>query len=134
MDVPENENPKPPKKSARAKRPKKKTLPKISKKECNSEEKTDFETAVRSLSAFFDLHQEDPQREAWERNAKLMCGHVEEYMSNFIIIGYTLNGDPVNITAAKTQKDLDSLSTALQKYVFDCYSKNMFPPGNGPTL
>ena len=129
MDEPENEKPKKPTRPKKSKK-------KITKKKLSPKSKPDFDSAVRSLSAFFDLHDidDDPRKQAWEKNVQHMCSHVEEYMSNFIIIGYTLNGEPVTVTAAKTQKDLDSLSTALQKYVFDCYTKNMFPPGNGPTL
>ena len=60
----------------------------------------------------------------------LMCSQVEEYLSSFIIIGYDIEGDPVNITYASSQKDFDALSTGLQKYIFESMYKNQLPPGN----
>ena len=45
------------------------------------------------------------------------------YLNCFILIGYTEHGDPVQITTAKSPKDYDALSTALQKYVFDTMPK-----------
>jgi hypothetical protein len=127
MEDKENKKPtKPSKPKKTAKKPvhrKKKPVPKKPEKE-----RSDLldPMAVRSLSAFFAQHDEDPRSVIHRQHMKAMCSHVEEYLSNFILIGYTVTGEPVNITCAKSQKDMDSLSTSLQRYIFDCYSK--FPP------
>lgn len=42
---------------------------------------------------------------------------VEEHLSCFVLLGYTVNGDPVSLVNAATQKDSDSLGTLLQKFL-----------------
>jgi hypothetical protein len=74
--------------------------------------------------------EEPPHRKRYNNNVKGMCSQVEEYLSNFIVIGYTVDGEPVTVTCARTQKDLDSLSTALHKYLIERIQGDNFPPGN----
>lgn len=84
---------------------------------------------MASLSALFALA-DDPRKKQHDKNVKAMCTHVEEYLSNFILIGYTVNGEPVQVTCARSQKDVDSLSTGLQKYIVSSVYGQQFPPGN----
>ena len=76
---------------------------------------------MESLSSFFALN-EDPTIKRHREMTDMVCGGIEEFMSNFILIGYTINGDPVNITYGKNARDYDSLNTALHKYILDNYS------------
>ena len=81
---------------------------------------------LESLSSFFAIN-EDPTIKRHREMTDMVCGGIEEFMSNFILIGYTINGDPVNITYGKNARDYDALNTALHKYILDNYSAP--PPG-----
>ena len=94
--------------------------------------KKDFDPSITSmgaLSALFAL-KEDPKQKRHDENIKAMCSHLEEYLANFIIIGYTVDGEAVQVTSARTPKDIDSLSTGLQRYVINSAYGTQFPPGN----
>jgi len=60
-----------------------------------------------------------------KKNIQLLHSFIEEYLSTFIILGYTYDGDPVTLVSALNQRDADSLSTFLQKFIM----KNITPPG-----
>lgn len=79
------------------------------------------------LAKLYALLDEDPAILEYRKNVKAVTGKIYEHLNCFILIGYTEHGDPVQITTAKSPKDYDALSTALQKYVFDTMPKN--PPG-----
>lgn len=80
-----------------------------------------------SLSGLFQ-QMEDPITLRREQDMMSMCGNLQEYLGSYILIGYTLDGRPVNVTFATTPKDSDALSAALQKYVIEGYSRQQ-PPG-----
>tara|TARA_Y100000310_G_C20207984_1_gene589967 strand:+ start:269 stop:610 length:342 start_codon:yes stop_codon:yes gene_type:complete len=50
-------------------------------------------------------------------NPKLFTSLVEEFLGSFIVIGYTQNGEPVALTSAKTQQQVDALHTNLQRFI-----------------
>lgn len=54
-------------------------------------------------------------------------GFVEEHLSCFVLLGYTVSGDPISLVNATTQKDSDSLSTLLQKFLGK-YTDSPNPP------
>ena len=58
-------------------------------------------------------------------NPKLFSALLEEFLGTYILIGYTGKGEPVNITSAKTQQDMDALNTNLQRFL------TMFIGGRG---
>ena len=80
-----------------------------------------------ALSGLFQKF-EDPIKLRREKDMRAMCGHLQEYLDNYVLIGYTLDGQPVNVTYAKSIKDNDALSTALQRYILEGYNRQ-FPPG-----
>ena len=86
-------------------------------------------SSFNALSAFFKAV-EDPTVVQHKRAMKCMIGGINEYLSNFILIGYTLDGTHVNYTCGKTTKDYDALNTALHKYIVDNYAPPPPPPGN----
>jgi len=55
---------------------------------------------------------------------------IEEHLSCFVLLGYTVNGDPVSLLNAQTQKDNDSLGTLLQKFM----AKTIEPPNLPPMI
>ena len=80
-----------------------------------------------ALSGLFQKF-EDPVKLRREKDMRAMCGHLQEYLDNYVLIGYTLDGNPVNVTYAKSTRDNDALSTALQRYILEGYNRQ-FPPG-----
>ena len=42
---------------------------------------------------------------------------IEQYLTPFITFGYDLNGDAVVISNVKTQRDMDSIMTAITRYL-----------------
>ena len=94
--------------------------------------KKDFDPSITELSALSALFalKEDPKKKRHDENIKAMCSHLEEFLANFIIIGYTVDGEAVQVTSARTPKDIDSLSTGLQRYVINSSYGTQFPPGN----
>ena len=86
--------------------------------------------SIPNLSAYFAGF-EDPRKKRLAKNTKLMCRQMEEYLSTFIVIGYSVDGEPISMTCAKSQKDMDSLSTALQRYIVGCMDRH-FPGGDLP--
>ena len=116
----------PPKKSSSKKRPKK------SASDVPPDTGDCLDGYSAALSAFFkSVEAPSPAAEKRTRDMQMLCSNMEEYLSSYILIGYTIDEKPVNITFAKTQKDHDSLSTALQRYIMEGYFKGpMGPPGN----
>ena len=55
---------------------------------------------------------------------------VEEHLSSFIILGYSVSGEPVTVINAKTSRDSDALGTLLQKFI----TKYIDPPHQPPPL
>lgn len=55
---------------------------------------------------------------------------IEEHLSCFVLVGYTVDGEPLTLVNAQTQKDSDSLGTILQKVL----KKYQDPPGNQPLI
>lgn len=110
------------------KKPRKAKAPSSAKKPGNKSSAAKQKLDLSALSAL--LAGEDLSRRQHKENVNLMCSRVEEYLSSFIIIGYSIEGEPVNVTYAASPRDYDALSTGLQKYIVDSLYKNQFPPGN----
>ncbi len=51
---------------------------------------------------------------------------ISEFLNSFILIGYTLQGEPVSIISAHNQQEADSLGTLLNKFMFNSNNKD-FP-------
>lgn len=58
------------------------------------------------------------------KNVESLVSYISEYLSAFIIMGYDVNGDPVNILHAKNQMDADALTAALNRFIFNTASNN----------
>jgi hypothetical protein len=51
-----------------------------------------------------------------KKDLRALSSVVEEYLSSFIILGYTLEGDPVHCISAHNQQEADSLVTLINKF------------------
>ena len=56
------------------------------------------------------------------KNLQNLTGLISEYLSAFIVLGYDINGMPVNIIHAKNQMDADALSAAINRFIFNVVS------------
>lgn len=45
-----------------------------------------------------------------------MLGTLEEFLQTFVLIGYTLDGEPFSVINAHSQQEADSLSTAVTRF------------------
>jgi len=84
-----------------------------------------FSGNLASLSALFAANQSQVNKEG--EGIKCMSQNMQEYLSNYILIGYTMDGNPVHVTYAPTPKDYDCLNTGLQRYIME-----QGPPHFGP--
>ena len=107
------ENEKNPRKKPAKKRVRKKRAPK--------KDKVDdvYDTSFGSLSTLSSLFQacESPTMLSRRRSVKAMGNNLQEHLSSFILIGYTVDGEPVQMTFAPTPRDMDSLNTGLHKFI-----------------
>lgn len=52
------------------------------------------------------------------KNINNLVNLISEYLGAFIVLGYDVTGNPVNLIHATSQMDADALATALNKLVF----------------
>ena len=81
-----------------------------------------YDTSLNSLSSLSSLLKSIPENPSLKRkrmSMRTVSGTLQEHMDNFILVGYTMDGDPVQMMFAPTPKDVDSLSTNLQKFIME---------------
>lgn len=123
----EDEN-KPGKKTSRKasrKSTSKKTTPKKTTSKTEKDLDEEYKNKIRqALQTNLDDYLKN--RNLNQKQISTINSFVEEHLSCFVLLGYTVNGDPVSLVNAATQKDSDSLGTLLQKFL----SKYSEPPSN----
>ena len=89
------------------------------------------EDDLAKWTSMFDLL--DPEKVKREKDIRYMISNMEEFLSTFLLLGYTMDGKPVTVSCAKTQKDTDALNSSLQNYIFQHFgsSDNRGNPGGG---
>lgn len=71
------------------------------------------------------------KRHLSQKQISIINSFIEEHLSCFVLLGYTVNGDPVSLVNTPTQKDSDSLGTLLHKF-FHKYAEPPIPPHHPP--
>jgi len=61
-----------------------------------------------------------------KKDLKTLSTQVEEYLTSFIILGYTFDGEPVQCISAHNQQEADSLVTLINKF-FHSHIENEGP-------
>lgn len=61
-----------------------------------------------------------------KKDLKNLSTQVEEYLTSFIILGYTFDGEPVQCISAHNQQEADSLVTLINKF-FHSHIENEGP-------
>ena len=60
---------------------------------------------------------EDKACSSKRNSIKAVGSNLQEHLGCFILVGYTIEGEPVQLTFAPTPQDMDSLSTGLHKFI-----------------
>lgn len=111
-------------------RPRKKQLKKDEDTEVStdSENKKISDSYKKKIEAALEANLEEyiKNRNLNQKQISTINSFIEEHLSCFVLLGYTVNGDPVSLVNAPTQKDSDSLGTLLQKFL----GKYTEPPNN----
>ena len=116
-----------PKKPARKRTPAKRTTGKKKTTKKSSEE--EYKSKIQKALAL-QLDDYLKNRTLSQKQISTINSFVEEHLSCFVLLGYTVDGDPVSLLNANTQKDSDSLGTLLQKFM----AKNIEPPSIPPMI
>lgn len=56
------------------------------------------------------------EKNASRKNIEALINVVEEFLNSFIILGYTMDGTPVQYICAHNQQQADSLATLVNKF------------------
>ena len=65
-----------------------------------------------------------------QKQVTVLNSFIEEHLSCFILLGYTVDGNTLTVVNASSQKDSDSLGTLLQKFIV----RHIEPPTGPPLL
>jgi len=84
-------------------------------------DKKQIEELLKSAMQDYLAHQTNAKVEKSKSMASLIS-MISEYLSAFIIIGYNVNGEPINAIHASNQKDADALSAAINRFIFNTIS------------
>lgn len=110
---------KPPRKTTRknVRKTTNKTSKKTDKGEKNTDEMSDdFKNKIKEALQR-NLDEYAKERNLSQKQISVLNSFVEEHLSCFIILGYTVDGNPVTLVNANTPKDSDSLGTLIQKFL-----------------
>ena len=64
-----------------------------------------------------------------QKQVTVLNSFIEEHLSCFILLGYTVDGNTLTVVNASSQKDSDSLGTLLQKFIVRHIEPPIGPPG-----
>ena len=69
------------------------------------------------------LHKKILEKSDRRKDLEALNHTVQEFLNSFIILGYTEEGEPVNIISAHNQQEADSLATLVNKFFINCNSR-----------
>lgn len=72
---------------------------------------------LKEAFAYF-LQAKSNANDSVKRDARALVSVVEEFLSCFVLLGYTFDGSPIKYICAHDQQQFDSLSTLVSK-LFD---------------
>lgn len=99
------------------KQPKRKPSRKTSKRK-SKEEKLDEEIEKKIEAAFrLNLIEAAKKKKTNHTQMTNINSYIEEHLGCFLLLGYTIDGDPVTLVNAKSQKDSDSLGASIQRFM-----------------
>ena len=114
---------------------------KPSRKKTNRKKKTESdqdelgENIEKKIEAAIKLNLAEAakKRKICHRQMENINSFVEEHLGCFVLLGYTIDGEPVSLVNAKSQQDSDSLGAAIQRFI-NKYQDPQLPPQQPPLL
>jgi len=85
-------------------------------------DKQNIEHLLKSVMQDYLHHQSSIKGEK-AKNMNTLASVISEYLSAFIIIGYDVNRNPINMIHAKNQMDADALTAAVNKFILNSVSR-----------
>lgn len=114
------------------KQPKRKPKERVSKKK-SKEEKLDEDIEKKIEAAFrINLAEAAKRKKSSHKQMTNINSYIEEHLGCFLLLGYTIDGEPVTLVNAKTQKDSDSLGASIQRFMMKYQDPT--PPAGPPIL
>lgn len=52
-----------------------------------------------------------------KKSLEVISSLVHEHLGSFIVLGYNYDGNPISVTAANNQQELDSLSALVHRFI-----------------
>ena len=92
----------------------------------HKQDKKQVEELIRSAMQDFLVRKSGLNLEK-TKNLQNLVSLISEYLSAFIIIGYDVSGESVNLVHATNQMDADALSAAINKFLI--HSTSNTPEG-----
>lgn len=88
----------------------------------NDTEKYNIESAIKKQFAEYVK-----KKKSYEVTNQNLTDIVEEHLSSFVILGYTYDGDPVNIVSVENQQDADAIGTMIHRFIMNSQSSRRPP-------
>lgn len=130
-NAPKRRRPKKPSQKRQEKKPAEDLEKEDSKKESPQSKKVKDEYKKKIQEALqTNLDEYIKSRNLSQQQISSINSFVEEHLSCFVLLGYTVDGSPISLVNATTQKDSDSLGALLQKFLH----KNTDTPNIPPTV
>lgn len=84
-------------------------------------EKAHIEELLKSAMQDYAVRQHKHIKDR-EELAHTLSSIISEYLGPFMLIGYDTKGQPFNIIHAHTQLDIDAITTAINKFIFNMHN------------
>jgi len=84
-------------------------------------EKAHIEELLKNAMQDYAVEQHKQVKDREELAGKL-SSIISEYLGPFMLIGYDTKGRPFNIIHAHSQLDLDAITTAINKIIFNTHN------------
>jgi hypothetical protein len=76
------------------------------------------EITQKALASF--LKEQLTNKTNSKKNIDALTSVIEEFLSSYILLGYSFDGKPLNIIFAHNQQEADSLTTLINKFINSC--------------
>ena len=84
-------------------------------------EKAHIEELLKSAMQEYAIKQHKHIKDR-EELAQNLSSIISEYLGPFMLIGYDTKGQPFNIIHAHSQLDIDAITTAINKFIFNMHN------------
>lgn len=78
----------------------------------------DKELTQKILSSL--LREQINRKSDRKRDLDALSATIDEFLTSYVILGYSLQGEAVTIVSAHTQQEADSLTTIVNKFLNNC--------------